>query len=182
MFSLNSNKTFNKDNHPFMQGIKGDSYQTFTEWSGRIGYQLSAKDRKDGVFIIRHLGSRPSYTDRLGYNSPTTLAEKAAYFSGRIINSVVSIPFHGIRTIIDITLQILQTIAFLFEHYSAKLKSKLFTPCNPSFPLSTRLASIRNSSGCCGAINQLAERFFLINNDIEIKSFSSIIRNYLLKA
>lgn len=180
MFSLNPNKTFDASNHPFMLGIKGHSYQTFTEYSGRKGYQLSAIGISDGVFTTTVLGSRPSDIDGLAYHLPTTAAEKSAYFSGRIINSIFSIPFHAVRTIIDISLQILQTIAFVFELGSASLAIKFSISYNPSFTLSRAIATIRNSSGCCGAINQLAERFFLVDKYTEIKSFSSIIRHALI--
>lgn len=179
MFSLNPNKTFDANNHPFMLGIRGDCYQTFTEYSGRKGHQLNATGTRDGVFTTTTLGSRPSYTDGLAYRLPTTAAEKSAYFSGRIINSIFSVPFHAVRTIIDIFLQILQTIVFVFELGSAKLASKFSISYNPSFTLSKAIAAIRNSSGCCGAIEQLAERFFLVDKYTEIKSFSSIIRNAL---
>ncbi len=181
MFSLNTTKKFDARNHPFMLGIKGHSYQTFTEYSGRKGYQLSAIGmREDGVFTTT-LRSRPSYIDGLPYYLPTTVAEKSVYFSGRIINSIFSVPYHTVRFVIDISLQILQTIAFVFEFVSAKLSSKFSIPYNPSFSFSKGIATIRNLSGCCGAINQLAERFFLIDKFTQIKSFSSVIRKILLK-
>lgn len=133
----------------------------------------------DGVFTTTIFGSSPIYTDGLAYHLPTTAAEKSAYFSGRIINSIFSVPFHAVRTVIDISLQILQTIAFVFEFGSAKLASRFSISYNPSFILSGAILTIKNSSGCCGAINQLAERFFLVDKYTEIKSFSSIIRHAL---
>ena len=181
MFSLNKYKSFDSDNHPFILGFKGHCYQTFTEYSGRKGYQLSTVYTIEGIFTTTYHGSRPSYTDGLSNKSklPTTAAEKLAYFSGRIINSVFSVPFHTVRTIVDISLQIFQTMAFLFELGTAKLASKFSTSYNPTFSVSSVIATIRNASGCCGAINGLAERLFLIDKYTSIKSFSSIIRHAL---
>lgn len=182
MLSLNPEKTFNKNNHPFMLGLKGASYQTFAEWSGRKGYPLNESFKKiDGVFTVTYIEGKLSYTDGLSHRSlkPTTAAEKLAYFSGRIINSLVSIPFHLVRTIVDLSLQILQTTAFVFELGSTKLAGKISKSYNPSFTVSRAIATIRNFSGCYNAINQLAERLFLIDKYTEIKSFSGVVRHAL---
>src|SRR5579862_8821798 len=106
MFSLNPTKKFDANNHPFILGIKGECYRTFTDYSGRKGHEMGALSvRRSGVFTATYVGGRPKYTDKLGDKVlPTTAAEKAAYFAGRFINSIFSVPFHLLRTIIDISL------------------------------------------------------------------------------
>lgn len=71
-------------------------------------------------------------------------------------------------------MQVLQSIALIFEYGSLKITSKFSISYNPSFTVSNIITTIRNLSCCNGAVNQLAERFFLINDHVKIKSLPSI--------
>lgn len=57
MIELNPNKTFNVDNHPFILGIKGNSYRTFAALSGRNGYERGGYHKIDRLFIIISIGT-----------------------------------------------------------------------------------------------------------------------------
>lgn len=176
-------RNYSISDNPFIKGFQHVSFEITDATSG-----LKTKYSMEGNPYNRSSKSYPLFSERDDNYDPMTQFEQAAYYAGRTIRGVLSIP----GALIDVALQALQSIALSFEYVMMKIESlargqpKEYTySCNIFFmkgaSLSSLIQKIRNYT-TINEFSYLARDLRLIGDYKILPSFLSIYRGFLMKS